>query len=156
MDKIDTGATTREGIPTQMLFDESQAPNNNLSKIPPADLNLAKAVTQVLMKQYPGHPWAVWASHEQGVVVIKLPNLTDSTGLLALGRLFGMVLHIDKMSEGTFLQDVTRAGGELLERWGIRRGAYRNGTYAESAPAFNDAHVPVVLDQFGRPSKRRR
>lgn len=126
------GGKLREGLPSQTVYHEDT--------IAPADLMLAKRVTDVLMRHYPGHPWAVTVQHAQGVVIIKIPLLTDASGASALGNTHGMVLHIDKLDPA--LNKVVRAGGELLERWNIDRTAYSKRAYRESRPVFNDLRLP--------------
>lgn len=82
--------------------------------VPPADLQLAKAIAETLAQHYPGWPWAITADHEQGIATIKNHMLHERWGFL---------FKIGANDTPTALyRAVVRAGGELLERFGIPRG----------------------------------
>lgn len=87
-------------------------------KIHAADVSLAKNIADVLERHYPGHLWCVNVDSRQGGVMVKNLALSDQ---------WGFVLHIDALDP--MLKKVVRAGGELLERWNIRRGKYQKGDY---------------------------
>jgi hypothetical protein len=88
------------------------------------DVMLAKRMTDVLMKHYPEHPWAVYVDGEHGIAHIK--NLGLSGNL-------GFVLHLNFMEPDPNSLDrkVMRAGGEILERFGIKRGMAKARDYLE-------------------------
>lgn len=82
-----------------------------------ADQDVCIAVFEDLAKQYPGYPWCVGCNHEAGTVVIDLmvdkpPHLRNYAYQLYLSTVLG--------AEGQ--KKVMRAGGELLERFGLQRG----------------------------------
>ena len=82
-----------------------------------ADIALCKNIYGILESLYPGHPWAVGASHSNGVAHINLYYPDKNGNLSRLGHL----LHIRNL-EGAYLQrKVMRAGGELLERCRLKR-----------------------------------
>lgn len=83
-----------------------------------ADEDVCRAVGEDLTKHYPGHLWFVGCNHEAGTVVIDLPYEKP----LHL-RGYGMLLHIATILGAGGQKFVMRAGGELLERFGLRRGA---------------------------------
>lgn len=79
---------------------------------PAVDVVLAKNAAEVLNKHYPGHLWGI--------------NVDGSTGVmqvfnLALSGRWGFILKLDKIDPE--LKAVMRAGGELLERYRVKRGA---------------------------------
>ncbi len=84
--------------------------------IAPRDWSLARDVRHILETHYPGWIWGVEIPEGQNVVIVR--NLDcDPHGK------YGMVLHRDKLDPT--LQKVVAAAGEFLERYRMRRGAYR-------------------------------
>lgn len=79
-----------------------------------ADEDLARAVGEDLMQHYPGHPWMVGCNHEAGTVAVQLGYIDTQMGIL---------LHIQKLLAPGGQKLAMRAGGELLERLGLPRGA---------------------------------
>ena len=80
------------------------------------DIDTARSVAEVLHRHYPGHLWAVHASADTGIVTIQ--NLRLS------GR-WGFVIRLQELNRDRTLRMVVRAGGELLERWRLSRGQFR-------------------------------
>lgn len=81
-----------------------------------ADDLLAKRIGEILVGAYPGHPWHI--SIKGGVMVIKHMKISAK---------MGMVLHYQKVVHNAewLRRGVLVAGGELLERAGLTRGAYK-------------------------------
>ncbi len=75
-------------------------------------VTLAKNVAERLHKHYPGHQWAV-----------EVKDSTINVFNLALSGRWGFVMHISKI-DGKF-NSVVKAGGELLERYRVTRGAVK-------------------------------
>jgi hypothetical protein len=92
---------------------------------------LAKQAADMLNKHYPGHLWAVNVNSEGGVMLIKN---------FSISFLYGYTLHLDKLDVG--LQKVMRAGGEILERAKMKRGA-GNGDKAVYVEGLPDKHQPI-------------
>lgn len=82
-----------------------------------ADIALAQKIWEILNELYPGHPWAVWADHRatNGTCDIKLfyPNSKNQV------YNYGYKLHIKNLDTSFIRSKVMRAGGELLERYGL-------------------------------------
>jgi hypothetical protein len=76
------------------------------------ELRLAREVAGSLLAEYPNHLWAVQV--HGGAVIVKN---------LALHGRWGFVLHCHKIVDGDIRRAAMRAGGELLERWRVSRGA---------------------------------
>lgn len=83
------------------------------------DVILAKNAADKLNQHYPGHLWMVHVNSEGGVMIIK--NMAVSPD-------WGYILHINKIDPE--MKRVMNAGGELLERGWMKRGAW-NGQYAK-------------------------
>ena len=90
------------------------------------DHALAKNVAEHLEKKYPGWLWAVHVM--DGVVGVKSMRLSGQ---------WGFILHEDKIDND--YKAVTRAGGEILER-------YRQSTNGFNQTKYND----LVMDNRGQ------
>ena len=91
-----------------------------------ADAAICRAVGEELMQLYPRHRWAVQADSFAGVVNVRLLYSGGSKV-----SQFGYMLHISTLMSGenTARKAIMRAGGELLERYGLAR----SGAVEESA-----------------------
>ncbi len=125
----------KEELPSQILYDDRQ----DETGIPPADFALAKQITHVLLQHYPGHPWAVWVSHEQGVGLIR--NLGLKISGVRYASDYAMNMHLKDLVNDPTLRTVVKMGGEMLERWNIDRDKYRKEDYVDNRPAFNDVKI---------------
>jgi hypothetical protein len=97
------------------------------------ELEIATYIAETLLRKYPGYPWAVQVNGEGGIATIQL----DFTGKWAF------VLHLKALEHDLELKSVMRAGGELLERYKLRRGA------ADDAQIFN---MPVNFSGLPQPA----
>jgi len=82
----------------------------------PQDLVLQKDLELLLHRHYPGHFWCVDVNIRQGMINVKNLFLSGTMGFrLKLQGIFtaSQVEH-----------DVMMAGGELLERYKLARGAF--------------------------------
>lgn len=84
------------------------------------DMRIARAVAEVLVKNYPGYSWKVTAESRQGVVYFQIPELMGPTlqYLIKLGAFEDLTPKL-----------IMVCAGELLERMGLRRGAIDLGEY---------------------------
>lgn len=81
----------------------------------PADLPMAKEINETLHLAYPNNSW--WVRIDGGLVIIKHFSISGTCGMVRKYRdLAGDAMHRRR--------EVIRAAGELLERAGLRRGAY--------------------------------
>lgn len=84
-----------------------------------ADIDVCCAVSEDLNRHYPGHAWVIGCDHNAGTVAIDIAMHKPP----AL-KLFGYLLHLSTIMGAGGQAAVMRAGGELLERYGLqRRGA---------------------------------
>lgn len=79
------------------------------------DMIWAKEMADALHTAYPGHLWAVTCEGAQGIATVRN---------LALSGNWGFVIRLDEAySMSEFKKMVVRGGGEILERYKLRRGA---------------------------------
>lgn len=79
------------------------------------DLVMSKEMADSLHTAYPGHLWAVQVEGKKGVCYIRN---------LALVGNWGFVIKLPAIySASEFKKRVLRGGGEILERYRLRRGA---------------------------------
>lgn len=88
------------------------------SRILPLDEDLAQSIRRKLYEHYPGWAWTVEIPPNQGVVIIR--NLDADPR----GR-YGYLVKLARVYCDPDLKSVMRAGGEFLERYRLRRAAYK-------------------------------
>jgi hypothetical protein len=81
-----------------------------------ADQDVCIAVGEDLTKHYPGYLWMVGCDHEAGTIQIDL-QCDKPIGM----ERYGYLLHLSTVMGAGGQKAVMRAGGELLERFGLRR-----------------------------------
>jgi hypothetical protein len=88
------------------------------------DLEKALQVGQTLDKHYPGHPWMV--SFQGRALIVRHAEINDFVWK-QLGRDgFGFVLkHADTATASELAHKAMIAGGQMLEAFGVPRGAWR-------------------------------
>jgi hypothetical protein len=88
------------------------------------DMEKAKQVGAELEKHYPGHPWMV--SFQGRVLIVRHMEINEFV-FRVLGREgFGFVLkHGDTVTASELAKHAMRAGGQLLEAFGLPRGPWR-------------------------------
>lgn len=93
-----------------------------------ADIELCQDVGAILEQHYPGHFWMVGCNHEAGTLHIEL-GYTEKT----VKRFpYGYLLHIHNLqNHDTRKKKVVFAGGELLERYGLKRGRANRHAFAD-------------------------
>lgn len=79
------------------------------------DLVMSKDMAEALHAAYPGHLWAVQVQGKQGMADVRNLMLSGNWG-------FRIKLPL-VYSASDFKKQVVRAGGEILERYRLRRGA---------------------------------
>lgn len=103
-----------------------------------ADIALCKEIYDILDTNYSGHLWQVGANSYTGVVDIKL--------LYPDGRHrvtnFGYGLRITALDAPFIKKKIIKAGGELLERYGLPRGRATLNTMGDA--------ITHGLDKSGR------
>lgn len=99
------------------------------------DMNMAKDIAETLFEHYQGYLWGV--SVTSGVAVIKCLNVSS---------LYGFVLHYNQIKDdaGFRKKEVLRAGGEILERAGLKRGWRVKGSKAVKVDGI-DKYNPIAM-----------
>jgi len=87
-------------------------------KVEANDISIAKRISEVLMKHYNGHAWAVHVNSEGGVIDVKALNISEVYGVRMLYR---------DVVDDPEMKKIKMMAGELLERAGLRRGKYNPG-----------------------------
>jgi hypothetical protein len=85
----------------------------NRADIEAANQTIAREVAECLNIHYPCHAWAVTANVETGLVEVYNLKLSGK---------WGFIIKIDDMATDPGLRLVIHAGGELLERFNVKRG----------------------------------
>ena len=88
------------------------------------DLQKAQEVAQTLEKHYPNHPWLI--SFQGRALVVRHLAISDLVRN-DLGRDgFGFVLkHLTSYSASDLAKNAVMAGGQMLEAFGLKRGAWK-------------------------------
>lgn len=84
-----------------------------------ADIRLSAVIAERLLSDYPGHFWAVRVDCRQGIAAIQIPILMGPTA--------HFILKLSNLASDPSLKAVTRAGGEILERYKIPRTNLEKG-----------------------------
>jgi hypothetical protein len=80
------------------------------------DMVMAKQIGDTLHRAYPGHAWLVHVDGKQGIAIIRN---------MMLSAQWGYVLRLPEIYSASSLDfDTKRAGGEILERFRMRRGLF--------------------------------
>jgi len=96
----------------------------------------AKDVAQTLTNAYPNYPWAVgW--HQGAVLCVKLLINPDTN--------WGYTIDASRVATSSELARVAKvAGGELLERLNLKRGAWNGEMPTQNADGVPlDKRVPI-------------
>ena len=89
-------------------------------KIEAADMALAKMISDTLNYHYPGWGWGVHVDSTQGIV--QIINLIISG---SMPRDYGYMLKMKNLKDyRSVVKNAVLAGGESLERAGVKRGPY--------------------------------
>jgi hypothetical protein len=113
--------------PKTEYIDPNEGDGNGADPFAEADLRLTQACAATLELHYPGHPWLIEASHQQGVVYISIPIFTGRNKY---------VIHINVLKVDPGLRHVVRAGGEILERFKIPRQRFSVDNYVNALNAM--------------------
>ena len=95
---------------------------------------MAKTACQILCDMYPDHLWTVgW-----------MPGLALCVKNMAIPGNYGFTIDCQKIATSSeFKRLVREAGGELLERCGMRRGRW-NGEFATHLDGSDPKHFQTI------------
>lgn len=96
------------------------------------DFELAKTMSTWLMREYPGYPWCCQSDLRQGVVMFSLPVLmgTDEWYVINLSTTDDICVALAK------------GGGEVLERYRLRRGRMSVDEYLDARAKHSRLVLP--------------
>lgn len=89
-----------------------------------AEYEAAKEVVEALEKAYPGYCWGATACKQARIIQVV-------SGMLPPG--FGFILHFLQENQA-LRKKAIKWGGELLERYGLARGARSRATQMRKTP----------------------
>lgn len=105
-----------------------------------ADAEVCRKVGEILDSFYPNHGWFVGCANQAtGAVVIDLPYRKP-----AHLRHFGYLLHRSSIEAPDHVKRIVRAGGELLERFGLVRGRKTEASFMKALENGLDAGNAVL------------
>ena len=108
-----------------------------------ADRDVCIAVGEDLARHYPDYPWRVGCNHEAGTIVIDL-GVPKPLGMANMG----MLLHIGAVLGPGGQSKVMRAGGELLERFGLSRAKRQEDMRDIAAEHGLDAGNAILKSRY--------
>ena len=108
-------------------------PNNEVLDDPHKGMDLANAawMMDVLKRHYPGTPWRTIHDGAQGMAYLSIPVL------MGINKFWAINLATDALNEGL----VMRAGGQLLERYGLSRRKFNLTEFLDA----REKHSALVL-----------
>ena len=93
-----------------------------------SDIAASKELAEAILKQYPGHYWAIRVQGAQGIATIHHMLLSSE---------WGYVIRLDKCFSASHLQEkAIRGAGELLERYNVVRGRANDEKMTHMATDF--------------------
>jgi hypothetical protein len=144
------------GAHDSIIITKHEAPANadNSVAVDPykaKDLEVAGTMMAWLKKHYPGHMWGVVADLRQGIVKFNIPIL--------MGVNHWWVVNL---STHDIIDGVRQGAGQILERYGLRRGRFELNSFLEarahhSALVMPGRPVPEYAGQiFDRDALKRK
>jgi len=99
-----------------LLTNEYMSPEDTVAEA--YDMARSKDIGEALNSQYPGHLWAIRVQSQQGIATIHNMSLSET---------HGYVIKLDNVYSASHLVNRSiAAGGEILERFKIKRGRADN------------------------------
>jgi len=93
------------------------------------DYVMSKNMAEALHAKYPGHLWAVTCEGDKGIATVRDLYLSGN---------YGFILKLPEIySASDFEKRVIMAGGEILERYRLKRGRFDQAQYANLPVNFS-------------------
>lgn len=110
---------------------------------------LAKDIADYLERAYPGWLWALGVDSKGGIVTIRSLRLSGE---------WGYVLKLDWVQHDPVVRRrlVLAAGGEIIERFGLRPGPYRHEMVGMIARDLAGRPKPDLSDKHAKVRRRAR
>ena len=121
----------------QTRYEAPAGPDGEILYDPYAKMDLAnqKWMQDILQKHYPGHFWATAHDGAHRVAYFSIPFL------MGIGKYWAINLVTDELTEALLV----RGGGQLLERYRLRRGAFHLAEFLEAREKHSRLLVPRRL-----------
>lgn len=105
-------------------YEAPSGPNGEILHDPYKTMDQANQrwMAEVLQRHYPGHLWATRHDGAQRMAYVSIPIL------MGINKFWAVNLVTDALTEGLLM----RMGGEILERYGLRRGRLELGSFLDS------------------------
>lgn len=114
----------RHDLIVQAKYEAPSTPEGGVADDPFARMDMANAkwMLEVLQKHYPGHGWRTVYDGAQKMAYFSLPVL------MGINKFWAINLTTDALDEGLMM----RAGGQLLERYGLSRSRFQLAPFLEA------------------------
>jgi hypothetical protein len=106
---------------------------------------LAKTCGEALEKRYPGWLWTINPDQEGGVIYIYSLRLSGE---------WGYTIKIADIQNDPQAKEAIMAGGEILERYNIRRGPYKRDLLKGKIKDLRGNFIPDITDRISAKQKR--
>ena len=107
--------------------------------------NLAKRYGEALEKHYPGWWWTINPDETGGVMYIYCLRLSGE---------WGYVIKTGDVQNDAHEKEAIMAGGEILDRYNIPRGAYKREYLQGKIKDLRDNFIPDVTDRLSAEQKK--
>ena len=107
--------------------------------------NLAKRCGEALEKRYPGWWWTINPDQVGGVIYIYSLRLSGE---------WGYTIKIADIQDDPQAKEAIIAGGEILERFNIRRGKYKRGLLKGKMVDLRGNFIPDITDRVSAKQKK--
>lgn len=107
--------------------------------------NLAKRCGEALEKRYPGWWWTINPDENGGVIYIYALRLSGE---------WGYTIKIADIQDDTTDKQAIMAGGEILERYNIRRGKYKRSLLRHKMKDLRGNFIPDITDRISAKQKK--
>lgn len=123
--------TKRRGFLQGHLVEERHEDGSLKSRHQEANNRIARMAWTILQDHYPGHAWVTRGSVKDGILEVKLHAFTDWSYVIKLKNFFS-----DPGGKLT-----VRAGGELLERFGLGRSGIELSDFMSALKKYQPAYT---------------
>jgi len=106
---------------------------------------IAKDIGEILEKHYPGWQWLINPDQDAGVIYIYS---------LMLSGEWGYIIQIAEIQDDPARKQALIAGGEILDRYNIRRGKYHRDLLKGKITDLRGNYIPDITDRLSKQQKK--
>ena len=107
--------------------------------------NLTRRYGEALEKHYPGWLWMINPDQDGGVIYIYSLRLSGE---------WGYTLKTGEVENDTHEKAAIMAGGEILDRFNIRRGKYKRSLLLGKMVDLRGNFIPDITDRLSKDQKK--